>query len=496
MQLSIIGIDLGKTSCSLVGVDTAGKVLVRRRMRRDTVVAFCSKYPGSIVAMEACCGAHHIGRTLAAKGFEIRLMSPEYVRPYVKAQKNDDRDAEAIAEAAGRPTMRFVTLKSEEQLDMQTLHRVRDRLVGDRTSLMNQIRSLLLERGHIVAQGARQAGRRPCRTARRGGTRPGRADPRADWRHALPMGRARRAHQGLRRGVRRRCQGAGRGEAPPVHTRHRRAERHGPGGGHRRRGHLRPRTGPRGLARPRAATGDDGGPPEAPRHHQAREQVPPQDADPGRAIRAADAEGGGHACGRLASRAARAGASEHGRGGSGCQDGSHRVGAAAARRCLQGRARGISGGLKPDRLTRTGVGPRCLWVATRRWPDCQPVSWNPPAKNGTRCRPLYKDQDARLSILANGSPEGRIRLCRQIKLDPRNHLPTGRAIRFIPVIVASEPDAPLRDEAPTGPKPRRRRRRGEEASIEVEIDGVVVRVGRHADARVIAAVIGALKAGS
>lgn len=139
MQLSIIGIDLGKTSCSLVGVDTAGKVMVRRRMRRDTIVAFCSEYPGSIVAMEACCGAHHIGRALAAKGHEIMLMSPKYVRRYVKAQKNDDRDAEAIAEAASRPTMRFVTLKSEEQLDMQTLHRVRDRLVGDRTSLMNQI---------------------------------------------------------------------------------------------------------------------------------------------------------------------------------------------------------------------------------------------------------------------------------------------------------------------------------------------------------------------
>ena len=80
-------------------------------------------------------------------------MSPEYVRPYVKAQKNDDRDAEAIAEAATRPTMRFVELKSEEQLDIQTLHRVRDRLVGERTSLTNQIRSLLLERGHTVAQG-------------------------------------------------------------------------------------------------------------------------------------------------------------------------------------------------------------------------------------------------------------------------------------------------------------------------------------------------------
>jgi transposase len=80
-------------------------------------------------------------------------MSPEYVRPYVKAQKNDDRDAEAIAEAATRPTMRFVELKTEAQLDMQTLHRVRDRLVGERTSLMNQIRGILLERGHVVPQG-------------------------------------------------------------------------------------------------------------------------------------------------------------------------------------------------------------------------------------------------------------------------------------------------------------------------------------------------------
>mgnify|MGYP000170943571 FL=1 len=83
------------------------------------------------MAMEACCGAHHMDRSLAALGHEVRLTSPEYVRPYVKAQKNDDRDAEAIAEAATRPTMRFVELKSEEQLDVQTLHRVRDRLVGE-----------------------------------------------------------------------------------------------------------------------------------------------------------------------------------------------------------------------------------------------------------------------------------------------------------------------------------------------------------------------------
>lgn len=153
MIIAILGIDLGKNSCSIVGLDANGAVIVRRRMRRDEVIAFAAKLKPCTMAMEACCGAHHMGRSLAELGHDIRLMSPEYVRPYVKAQKNDDRDAEAIAEAATRPTMRFVELKSEEQLDVQALHRVRDRLVGDRTSLTNQIRSLLLERGHVVAQG-------------------------------------------------------------------------------------------------------------------------------------------------------------------------------------------------------------------------------------------------------------------------------------------------------------------------------------------------------
>lgn len=153
MEIAILGIDLGKNSCSVVGLDSNGKVSVRRRMRRETVIAFCSKLSSCVVAMEACCGAHHMGRALASQGHVVRLMSPEYVRPYVKAQKNDDRDAEAIAEAATRPTMRFVQLKSEEQLDTQTLHRVRDQLVGGRTCLINQIRSLLLERGHVIAQG-------------------------------------------------------------------------------------------------------------------------------------------------------------------------------------------------------------------------------------------------------------------------------------------------------------------------------------------------------
>jgi transposase len=153
MSIAVLGIDLGKNSCSLAGLDERGAAIKRRRMRRESIAKFTASLTPCVVAMEACCGAHHIGRLLEAQGHTVRLMSPEYVRPYVKAQKNDDRDAEAIAEAATRPTMRFVELKSEEQLDMQTLHRARDRLVGERTALINQLRAILLERGIVVPQG-------------------------------------------------------------------------------------------------------------------------------------------------------------------------------------------------------------------------------------------------------------------------------------------------------------------------------------------------------
>src|SRR5215208_6857346 len=153
MQIAVLGIDLGKNSCSVVGLDAGGRVVLRRRLQRDGVVKLAAGLPRCVMAMEACCGAHHLGRRLRDQGHQVRLMSPEYVRPYVKAQKNDERDAEAIAEAATRPTMRFVELKSETQLDMQTLHRARDRLVGERTALINQLRAVLLERGRTVPQG-------------------------------------------------------------------------------------------------------------------------------------------------------------------------------------------------------------------------------------------------------------------------------------------------------------------------------------------------------
>ena len=148
--IAVLGIDLGKNCCSLAGLDASGAVVFRRRMTREGVIRFVSGLPVCVVAMEACCGAHFLGRAFTGQGHEVRLMPPEYVQPYVKAQKTDDRDVEAIAEAATRPTMRFVGLKSESQLDLQIIHRARNRLVISRTRLINQLRAMLLERGIIL----------------------------------------------------------------------------------------------------------------------------------------------------------------------------------------------------------------------------------------------------------------------------------------------------------------------------------------------------------
>lgn len=149
MNIKVLGIDLGKTVCSLAGRDKARAVVFRKRLERHRLLDFLYDLPPCVVGMEACGGAHHIGRFCQHVGHEPRLMSPLYVRPYVKVHKNDDRDAEA----ATRPTMSFVAVKSEEQLDLQALHRARQRLVTDRTRLINQSRGFLMERGLRVGSG-------------------------------------------------------------------------------------------------------------------------------------------------------------------------------------------------------------------------------------------------------------------------------------------------------------------------------------------------------
>jgi transposase len=151
--LAVVGINIGKNSFHVVGLDQRGAIILRQKWSRGQVWERFANMPPCLIGMEACVGAHHLSRRLRALGHDPRLMPAKYVRPYSKGQKNDFRDAEAIAEAVQRPTMRFVPAKSVEQLDLQASHRVRERLVSQRTGVINQIRAFLLERGIAVRQG-------------------------------------------------------------------------------------------------------------------------------------------------------------------------------------------------------------------------------------------------------------------------------------------------------------------------------------------------------
>jgi len=153
--IAVIGIDIGKNSFHVVGHDQRGAIVLRQKWSRGQVEARFANMPPCLIGMEACVGAHHLSRKLNGLGHDARLMPAKYVRPYSKGQKNDFRDAEAIAEAVQRPTMKFVATKTAEQLDLQALHRVRERLVSQRTGIINQIRAFLLERGVAVRQGQR-----------------------------------------------------------------------------------------------------------------------------------------------------------------------------------------------------------------------------------------------------------------------------------------------------------------------------------------------------
>jgi transposase len=153
MELHTIGIDLGKSVFHLVGLNLRGEVVVRKKFSRRQLLQFTANLQVDLIGMEACGGAHFLGRALREQGHEVRLMPAQYVKPYVKTNKNDFIDAEAIAEAVARPTMRFVPIKTDEQLDMQSLHRVRERWVMRRTAIVNQIRGLLLERGITLPKG-------------------------------------------------------------------------------------------------------------------------------------------------------------------------------------------------------------------------------------------------------------------------------------------------------------------------------------------------------
>ena len=152
MDLTTLGIDVAKNVFQLHWGDARGRTVLSRRVKRSQLVEAVANLPPCVIGMEACGSAQHWGRALEPLGHTVKLMSPKYVKPYVKTNKHDGRDAEAICEAVSRPTMRFVSIKTVEQADLQALHRTRSLFVKHRTAVINQIRGLLAEYGLVIAQ--------------------------------------------------------------------------------------------------------------------------------------------------------------------------------------------------------------------------------------------------------------------------------------------------------------------------------------------------------
>ncbi len=155
MAAETYGIDIAKNVFQIHGVDKDGQVVVKKRLSRAQLKRYFCNHPPALVAMEACCGSHYWARVLSGEGHDVRLIAPQFVKPYVRGNKNDGNDAAGICEAVGRPDMRFVAVKTPEQTSILMLHRVRDRLIGQRTALINQIRGYLAEFGIVIRKGAR-----------------------------------------------------------------------------------------------------------------------------------------------------------------------------------------------------------------------------------------------------------------------------------------------------------------------------------------------------
>ena len=152
MTIKRVGIDLAKQVFQVHGVDYQDKVVLRKQLRRNQLLSYFATLPPCLIGMEACGGAHHWARELQKLGHTVKLIAPQFVKPYVKSNKNDANDAEAICEAVGRPTMRFVSVKTIAQQDLQAIHRIRSELVRQRTAKVNQIRGFLAEYGLVVGR--------------------------------------------------------------------------------------------------------------------------------------------------------------------------------------------------------------------------------------------------------------------------------------------------------------------------------------------------------
>ena len=162
MTISVLGIDIAKNTFQLHGADSSGNTVLKKRLSRNKLSAYVANLPRSLIVMESCGGANYWARVFQGSGHSVKLISPQFVKPFVKTNKNDANDAQAIVEAASRPSMNFVPIKQVEQQDIQSLHRVRSRVVKNRTALINEIRGLCLEYGVIVAPGAAKVKRSLC----------------------------------------------------------------------------------------------------------------------------------------------------------------------------------------------------------------------------------------------------------------------------------------------------------------------------------------------
>ena len=282
MQIRSVGIDLGKTTFHLVALGASGKVLVKKKFTQKQLLAFTANMQTSLIGLEACSGAHFLGRALRQQGHDVRLIPAQFVKPFVKSNKNDFVDAEAIAEAVERKNMRFVPIKTDDQLDLQAMHRVRDRLVSRRTAVINQMRAFLLERGMVFAKKPAK-----LKAAMADVLENADDDLTPMMRNLIDMlwdewkiveQQIDELTDEVRTDRRQRCRLLPH-PADPGHRAHRRD-------GHRRR-HRQRRSIPQGtrlrrMARPCATAVLDRRQGEAAGHQQARQHLPAQDADPWR----------------------------------------------------------------------------------------------------------------------------------------------------------------------------------------------------------------------
>jgi transposase len=358
-EMRTIGLDLAKDVFQVHGLDAEGKVLVRRRLRRAEVLEFFASTKPCLVGMEACASARHWAREIARLGHEVRLMPPAYVKPYIKRGKTDAADAEAIAEAVTRPTMRFAAVKTAEQQSALMLHKTRDLLVRQRTALINALRGHLGELGIVAPQGARKvpalvealraAGEEVPALARRA------LDMLAEQLGLIEIG-IRKAEAVRTSGPNPGLAPGQRGE-PTIGDDPRRRPDHR--GRHRRRGARRApvRLGPavRGLARPDAEAAEQRRQ-GAPRPRRPGGQRPPPAAAGDRHDRGAPPHAGGHHPQSVGCQAPGAQAGAAGDGRARQQDRAGRLGGAGARPDLRGASRVAPSGPAPARRTgRAGV---------------------------------------------------------------------------------------------------------------------------------------------